>query len=436
MRVLLLYKKAERAVLEAVAYHLTRAGYDTVLDVKPGDHETLLDAAKREVALADRVVIAWSDEVERRGSIFALTELAGRSAKLLILLMDESSVPISGDVARIPLIDWDRSAESPQILALISSLELEPKAIQSQSFELHQSDVHYAEDDDEPPASVSPSPTYVAGDVPPRTSHSTLRATIGELRPRGFERALPGDSDNDGEDDRAKRERDLREMIRYSVGEAPKRAANSIRLMSLADASAFAPRSLRRSTPELIRIVVHRPEDRRAVEKAARRADSRGSRAGDRLGLGALAHGAHIAVTLEVAGAIAAGGTQRREWSGDAMEFSFAVEPDQNVRQVVIFARLAVDDAEVGMITFTRRVTGRTKPDHTPATGIRLKRHKRVFLSYSSQDRESVSSIATAYFHAGIRIFWDRKSLESGEDWPPRIRRELNQCDLFHLCWS
>jgi hypothetical protein len=59
-----------------------------------------------------------------------------------------------------------------------------------------------------------------------------------------------------------------------------------------------------------------------------------------------------------------------------------------------------------------------------------------VFLSYSSKDRETVAAIATAYQSAGVEHFWDRASLKSGEEWSPRLRKEIERADLFHLCWS
>ena len=37
---------------------------------------------------------------------------------------------------------------------------------------------------------------------------------------------------------------------------------------------------------------------------------------------------------------------------------------------------------------------------------------------------------------AGVEHFWDRASLKSGEEWHPRLRREIDRADLFHLCWS
>ncbi len=59
-----------------------------------------------------------------------------------------------------------------------------------------------------------------------------------------------------------------------------------------------------------------------------------------------------------------------------------------------------------------------------------------MFLSYASFDRDQVSLIASAYDRGGIKCFYDRATLKSGEEWSPRLRREIDKADLFHLCWS
>jgi|CXWL01.1.fsa_nt_gi outer membrane biosynthesis protein TonB len=203
-----------------------------------------------------------------------------------------------------------------------------------------------------------------------------------------------------------------------------------------ADATAFAPKKLRRGESELVRIAVHQPKDLQAVIKAARKADPRTDSAPQSMGIGEVALGANVGVALEVRGGACDGALQRRTWTGAPLEFSFAVEADADVKQVIIIARVFIDDAQIGGLAFTRGVTG-PRPKALPdGDRARLKRYKRVFLSYSSKDRETVSAIATAYQAAGIPHFWDRASLKSGEEWHPRLRREIDRCDLFHLCWS
>jgi hypothetical protein len=203
-----------------------------------------------------------------------------------------------------------------------------------------------------------------------------------------------------------------------------------------ADATAFAPKKLRRSTPELVRIVVHQPKDLNDVVKAARKADPRSEPASSGMPIGDIALGATIGVALEARGASGDGALQRRTWTGEPIAFSYAIEADPSVKQVVLLARVFVNDAQIGVLAFTRNVSGPAKKPHSIGDRVRLKRHKRVFLSYSSSDRETVSQIATAYEMAGVEHFWDRASLKSGEEWHPRLRREIDRADLFHLCWS
>lgn len=203
-----------------------------------------------------------------------------------------------------------------------------------------------------------------------------------------------------------------------------------------ADATAFAPKKLRRGTPELVRIVVHQPKDLNAVIKAAKKLDPRTDAAPQGMPLGDVALGAAIGVSLEVRGAACDGAIQRRSWQGEPIDFNFSAEADEGVKQVVFLARVFINDAQIGVLAFTRNVTGPNKKPHDPGDRVRLKRHKRVFLSYSSKDRETVAAIATAYASAGVEHFWDRASLKSGEEWHPRLRREIDRADLFHVCWS
>lgn len=203
-----------------------------------------------------------------------------------------------------------------------------------------------------------------------------------------------------------------------------------------ADATAFAPKKVRRGTPELVRIAIHQPKDLKAVIKAARQIDPRTEPAPQGMSIGDVALGAKVGVSLEVRGAACDGAVQRRTWRGDPIDFNFSIEADADVKQIVVLARVFVDDAQIGVLAFTRPVIGADKKPQGIGDKVRLKRHKRVFLSYSSKDRETVSAIATAYASAGVEHFWDRTSLKSGEEWSPRLRKEIERADLFHLCWS
>jgi hypothetical protein len=271
----------------------------------------------------------------------------------------------------------------------------------------------------EPPASVTapaplpePPPSAREPEAPPQPAPAPVPAGPPPIRER------LGDSV------------DMQSSTRSKMGHEP------LGETAPADATAFAPNKLRRGTPELVRVVIHQPKDLNDVIKAAKKIDPRTDAAPQAMGIGQVAIGASIGVSLDVRGGSCDGTLQRRVWTGDAADFNFSVEADEDVKQAVFLARVFIDDAQIGTLAFTRKVSGPAKKPHSQGDRVRLKRHKRVFLSYSSKDREVVSAIATAYERAGVEHFWDRASLKSGEEWHPRLRREIDRADLFHLCWS
>lgn len=282
-------------------------------------------------------------------------------------------------------------------------------------------------DDTETPA--LPIPT-ILDEAPPAPDFQpppmpASEAPVAAQAPAASEPAKGDDAQSDG----------VSSVLGGVVGGAP-RPRRQTAEAAPADATAFAPKKLRRGTPELVRISIHQPQDLKAVIKAARKADPTTAPSPQGMPLGKIELGAHVGVSLEVRGAECDGALQRREWRGDPLDFSYALEADVGVKQVVIMARVFVDDAQIGTLAFTRPVSGPSKKPASDGDPARLKRFKRVFLSYSSQDRETVAQIATAYQMAGVEHFFDRTSLKPGEEWSPRLLREIDRSDLFHLCWS
>ena len=186
-----------------------------------------------------------------------------------------------------------------------------------------------------------------------------------------------------------------------------------------------------------MRIVVHQPKDLNDVIKAAKKIDPRTDPAPQRHCASATSRiGASIGVALEVRGATCDGTVQRRTWTGEPIDFYFAVEADASVKQVVMLARVFVDDAQIGVLAFTRNVSGPAKKPHSPRRPRAPEAPQaRLPLLFQQRPRNRLA-IATAYQMAGVEHFWDRASLKSGEEWHPRLRREIDRADLFHLCWS
>lgn len=205
--------------------------------------------------------------------------------------------------------------------------------------------------------------------------------------------------------------------------------------MDRVDGTAFAPRKLRRYTPELLRVTIHRPKDRSRAVQAARAADP-AARSLPSQRLGKIERGAKVNVVLDVCGAKAEKTVMDAVWAGDPVDFAFSIEAG-DVPQVVVTLRILVEGAQVGTIAFTRPVIEpKTSTTARSARQEKFRPVKSVFLSYSSDDREIVARLATAYQFAQIQCFFDRMSLKPGEEYPPRLLREIERSELFHLCWS
>lgn len=56
---------------------------------------------------------------------------------------------------------------------------------------------------------------------------------------------------------------------------------------------------------------------------------------------------------------------------------------------------------------------------------------KAVFLSYASQDAETVQRICEALRAAGLEVWFDRNELRGGDVWDTSIRKQIKECALF-----
>jgi hypothetical protein len=54
-----------------------------------------------------------------------------------------------------------------------------------------------------------------------------------------------------------------------------------------------------------------------------------------------------------------------------------------------------------------------------------------VFLSYASEDRQSVQALRDALPGLGLDVWYDESELGGGEAWDQKIRRQIRECDFF-----
>ena len=68
----------------------------------------------------------------------------------------------------------------------------------------------------------------------------------------------------------------------------------------------------------------------------------------------------------------------------------------------------------------------------TTAAGL----YELAFISYASQDRNTVVQMLQTLRFNGIKFFQDLLNLEPGDRWAKQLYRYIDDCDLFLLFWS
>jgi hypothetical protein len=126
------------------------------------------------------------------------------------------------------------------------------------------------------------------------------------------------------------------------------------------------------------------------------------------------------------------------EWHGRPAILDFEIEVPGDAPVVSLTLRFDVGVA--GVVIDTRSIVVQLVPGQ-PATSVMADVTTPVprtaFASYAKADRARVlDRVAALRSAAGIDVFTDCLSLLPGEDWKPRLEREISTRDRFLLFWS
>jgi len=152
----------------------------------------------------------------------------------------------------------------------------------------------------------------------------------------------------------------------------------------------------------------------------------------------AVARGATITVDLSVSGLDSPQSSKTVMWTGEIGSAIFVVSVPRDVvpggHPGCI--RIRVDGVEVARLDFVLLIRNASRKMKTVKATI--KRHKRAFASYASEDRDQVLARVQGIQKAAPRldVFLDVVKLRSGQYWEEELWKAIPASDIFYLFWS
>lgn len=137
----------------------------------------------------------------------------------------------------------------------------------------------------------------------------------------------------------------------------------------------------------------------------------------------------------DIKGIIIHDAKQSLNWNGQFIKFYFDFSLRRCPKTNLVFdLKIYINKFYVATMKFT--INLETCSDYN----VSMQRIdvKNAFISYSSKDRNEVLLIKQGIkkICPGINLFLDVENLCSGQDWRTTILKEIDQREIFYLCWS
>lgn len=198
--------------------------------------------------------------------------------------------------------------------------------------------------------------------------------------------------------------------------------------------SAVAPKSLTKDSYSIIDVVMYEEAFRNEVDEIIANADEPVKET--KSGVVAVESGSMVSVVLSSPDIEIDDNIEEQIWQGDYLRFSFAVQvpEDYTKKQILFTAAVCIDNVIATKLKFIANINsagqGKIEVDREDIFS--------AFVSYASNDRNHVAAIVQGMkrVRPEMDIFFDVDSLRSGDDWEKRIYQEIDNRDVFYLCWS
>jgi len=399
-----------------LADHLTRAGFEVVLDFEPHT----LARANYELQLADRAVVVWDNDADN-GALFEFATRAFRSGKLLVLLPGLGEhTSLEGRATVIDLMLWDGEPEHSALDRLIGALHEPPRRPHTEpiggGFEMFQSPRPGQEPETE--QEQEPASIYVPTDGAPIEK----RFLDSALLPEPLFKAVHSDPARSP-------------VSKAEVATVPFLAKR--RPLDRINVSVRAPRAVEPDNSFLVQVWLFKFGQYGTIRKLAAAADAdakdRGRR---RLGLSAT-RGEQFTVVVDPDGLSIAQPRHVVTWNGDPVAAQFSMRAPSGAPRRDYCPTIRVLFGETPILHHALRVKVEARVPRWPQTQTAKGRFfRKAFLSYATPDRSKVLLQAQALRAARIDVFQDLLSLDPGERWEAQLYRRISEADLFLLFWS
>ena len=208
------------------------------------------------------------------------------------------------------------------------------------------------------------------------------------------------------------------------------------------DCTVFAPPTVGCGESLFVQVFAHIPENAIQAEQMAKAFDEESARRGFRSLEVEISRGTRLQFHLEMPDLSVSDAIQAIIWRGhtEAVQFEVRV-PDREILELgtVIGGVTAIlQGIPIGHIKFKISVVAKgTASTAEPAPmGDEARLYRMAFISYASPDRIEVLKRVQMLAAVGIHYFQDILDLEPGDLWEGKIRRYIDECDLFLLFWS
>ena len=198
--------------------------------------------------------------------------------------------------------------------------------------------------------------------------------------------------------------------------------------------SAIAPKKLEKGDYSVINVIMYEESFRHVADEALRNMDEPAQETGS--GVLKAVRGAEIKIVLSAQGVEIRNAVKTGIWQGKHLDFSFTVYLPENYdkRQIPFMAEVYINQVIAASLEFVVKCSASSEQNPE----VSRVNFNSAFVSYASQDRYRVAAIVQGMKKArpDLDIFFDVESLRSGENWEPKLYREIEQRDILYLCWS